>query len=138
MTQLLVNIDVEDLARATTFYCDAFGLRIARRFGDGAVELLGAAAPIYLLAKPAGSAASDASASKRDYRRHWTPVHLDFVVEDLDAAIARVVTAGASAEGGIRRNVWGDIAQFADPFGNGFCLLAFRGAGYDEIAAGTA
>jgi hypothetical protein len=24
--------------------------------------------------------------------------------------------------------------MLADPFGNGFCLLEFRGRGYDEIA----
>ena len=24
--------------------------------------------------------------------------------------------------------------RFADPFGNGFCLLQFTGRGYDEIA----
>jgi hypothetical protein len=26
----------------------------------------------------------------------------------------------------------------ADPFGHGFCLIEFRGRGYDEIAATTA
>src|SRR5690606_20744157 len=67
---LLINIDVDDLARAEAFYRDAFGLSAARRFGDGAVEMLGAQAPIHLLRKPAGSnAAGDA---RRDYHRHWT------------------------------------------------------------------
>jgi len=26
------------------------------------------------------------------------------------------------------------IALMADPFGHGFCLIEFRGRGYDEIA----
>lgn len=131
MTLLLVNIDVPDLAAAERFYCAAFGLSPARRFGESGVELIGAQASIYLLAKAAGSvAAADAC---RDYRRHWTPLHLDFVVEDLDAARQRVVEAGALAEGEVREYLWGRIAAFADPFGHGFCLLQFVGRGYDEI-----
>lgn len=130
---LLVNIDIEDLENGTRFYCEALGLRVGRRF-DGAVELLGSAAPIYLLAKPAGTAASPASSQSRDYHRHWTPVHLDFVVEDLPGAVAQAKAAGATLEQDIRTAAWGRIAMFADPFGNGFCLLEFRGRGYDEIA----
>src|SRR5258708_28395519 len=34
-------------------------------------------------------AASAGSQARRNYGRHWTPVHLDFVVEDLDAAVQR-------------------------------------------------
>ena len=60
---LLVNIDVDDLERAETFYLAAFGLRPGRRFGPHAVELLGASAPIYLLAKPAGTTPRTQSAS---------------------------------------------------------------------------
>jgi len=131
--QLLVNIDVDDLARAEAFYRDAFGLEAARRFGDGAVEMLGASSPVYLLRKASGTAATDATT--RDYARHWTPVHLDFVVVDLAAAIARAEAAGAVREGDVRTARWGRIATLADPFGNGFCLIEFLNRGYDEIAA---
>lgn len=133
MTALLVNIDVDDLARAEAFYTAAFGLRANRRFGDGALELLGAGVPLYLLCKPAGSLATD-DGSRRDYRRHWTPVHLDFVVDDLDAALLRVEVAGARREGDVREEAWGRIVTLADPFGHGLCLLQFTGRGYDEIA----
>lgn len=132
--QLLVNIDVDDLARAEVFYRTAFGLTAGRRFGDDVVELLGMASPIYLLRKPSGSAAGDATSQTRDYRRHWTPVHLDFVVDDLDAALLRAEAAGALREGDVRIASWGRIATLADPFGNGFCLIQFLGRGYDEIA----
>lgn len=74
------------------------------------------------------------AAQTRDYRRHWTPVHLDFVVPDLAAALARARDAGATLEGEPRTANWGRIATLADPFGHGFCLLEFRGRGYDEIA----
>lgn len=109
------------------------GLLVGRRF-DGWIELLGSSAPIYLLPKAAGSPVSPASDQKRNYRRHWTPVHLDFVVTDLPQAVSRAKSAGASIEQDIETKVWGRIAMFSDPFGNGFCLLEFLGRGYDEIA----
>lgn len=135
--QLLVNIDVDDLARAEAFYTAALGLTAARRFGDDSLELLGAGAPIYLLRKAAGTSASATVPTLRDYARHWTPVHLDLVVPDVDAAVARAVAAGAVLEQAARSHDWGRIALLADPFGHGFCLLQFLGRGYDEIAAPT-
>jgi lactoylglutathione lyase len=131
---LLVNIDVDDLARAEAFYRDAFGLTPTRRFGDDGVELAGANAPIYLLRKLAGSRAGDAIDATRDYRRHWTPVHVDVVVDDLDAALKRAEAAGAVREGDVRTARWGRLALLADPFGHGFCLIEFLNEGYDEIA----
>jgi predicted enzyme related to lactoylglutathione lyase len=133
MTSLLVNIDVEDLERASAFYCEALDLSVGRRF-DGWLELLGATSPIYLLPKPPGTPISPASAEERTYRRHWTPVHLDFVVTDLAAALERAKAAGATVERNPQTHPWGTIALLADPFGNGFCLLQFTGRGYDEIA----
>jgi len=130
--KLLVNIDVDDLARAEAFYTNAFDLRPARRFGEAIIELLGAEVPLYLLRKEAGT--SGAGNSKRDYSRHWTPVHCDVVVDDLDAALARALAAGAKQEGAIREANWGRIVTLADPFGHGWCLLQFLGRGYDEIA----
>lgn len=135
--QLLVNIDVDDLARAEAFYAAAFGLRVGRRFGPDAVEMLGGTAPIYLLAEAAGSTASPATPQARDYGRHWTPVHLDIVVEDVDAAVARAVAAGATLEKPPKTASWGKLALMAAPFGHGFCLLQFLGRGYDEIATGA-
>ncbi|MBX3726779.1 MAG: VOC family protein [Xanthomonadales bacterium] len=131
---LLINIDVDDLPRAERFYTAAFGLRPGRRFGDDALELLGGPAPVYLLAKAAGSAAVPEGGAMRDYARHWTPVHLDIAVEDLDAALARALAAGARLERPVAEQRWGRLALLADPFGHGFCLIQFLGRGYDEIA----
>lgn len=127
-----MNIDVPDLEAGTEFYCSALGLTVGRRF-DGWLELLGASAPIYLLPKETGTPVSPASAQARDYRRHWTPVHLDFVVANLEDAVEHAVAAGASLESKIQTHAWGRIALLSDPFGNGFCLLQFSGRGYDEI-----
>jgi catechol 2,3-dioxygenase-like lactoylglutathione lyase family enzyme len=138
MPNVLINIDVPDLAAAERFYTTALELRVGRRLGPGAIELLGAEAPIYLLEAPAGSRAlPDAAAQdcRRDYARHWSPVHLDFLVANLDEAVARAEAAGARRERGIEVAAWGAIAGFADPFGHGFCLIELRGRGYDALVA---
>jgi predicted enzyme related to lactoylglutathione lyase len=130
----LINIDVDDLGRAVAFYTAALGLRVGRRFGAAAVELTGSSAPIYLLLKAEGSRASPATDDHRRYARHWTPVHLDFVVADLDAALKMALAAGARLEEPPATHAWGKIGQLADPFGHGLCLIEFIGRGYDEIA----
>ncbi len=132
MAELLVNIDVDDLERGVDFYTRAFELTAGRRFGKGAVELLGAKSTLFLLAKERGSAAFERGEARR-YERHWTPVHLDFVVDDLDAAIARALDAGARQELEVGHYGWGDVAQFSDPFGHGFCLVKFSARGYDAL-----
>ena len=50
-------------------------------------------------------------------------MHLDFHVDDLDAALNKAVMAGATAEQVFRNPDHGSAAFCADPFGNGFCLL---------------
>jgi len=61
-------------------------------------------------------------------------VHLDFAVDDLDAAMRAVLAAGARPEGDVRKSNWGRIAMFADPCGHGFCLIEFSARGYDAVA----
>ena len=131
--QLRVCIDVDDLDKGIAFYTRALGLTVGRRLGKNWAELLGAQVPVDLLAEKPGTAPIPVAGSLRDYRRHWTPVHLDWPVADLDAAVGRAQAAGATLEGGIREKKWGRLAILADPFGNGFCLLEFRGRGYDEL-----
>jgi predicted enzyme related to lactoylglutathione lyase len=128
---LLINIDVPDAEAATRFYTEAFGLTVGRRFGKDFVELLGWEAPVYLLAKNAGTVG--AGGDLRRYERHWTPFHLDVVVADVDAAVERAVAAGAQLEAPARDAPYGRIAMLADPFGHGFCLLQFSAKGYDAL-----
>lgn len=131
ITKLLINIDVDDLERGVAFYTQALDLRRGRTlFAGTVVELTGADAPIYLLLRPAGTSAADGIRQLRRYRRHWTPVHLDFVVADVAAAVSRAVAAGARLEGAIASYEWGRLATLADPFGNGFCLAELPGGGY--------
>ena len=110
-------------------------MQVGRRFGHDFVELLGADVAIYLLEKPAGSAIGPAGGDTRRYARHWSPIHPDFLVADLDAAIANAIAAGAVQEGSTSEAPYGRLAMFADPFGHGFCLIEFNEQGYDALAA---
>ena len=134
MPGLLINIDVPDLAAGERFYTRAIGLAVGRRLGDSITELTGCDAPVYLIEKPAGSAIGPEGGDRRRYGRHWTPVHADFTVADLCEAIARALAAGAVQEGETLDLPYGRQAMFADPFGNGFCLIEFNREGYDAIA----
>ncbi|RZA25064.1 MAG: VOC family protein [Proteobacteria bacterium] len=135
---LLINIDVEDLVIAEEFYKNAFAMTSKRRFGTSGLEMEHQGFAVYLLEKEAGTkpfADADCDAL-RHYDRHWTPIHLDFVVDDLEEALKKAEKAGAIRRKGgvIREHKWGRIAELSDPFGNGFCILQFVGRGYDEIA----
>lgn len=131
---LMINIDVPDLEAALRFYTSAFGLRVGRRFGTDFAELLGWPATLYLLTKAPGTVG--AGGDRRRYDRHWTPVHADVVVDDLDGAVARAVGAGAVLEAAARDAPSGRIAMLADPFGHGFCLVPFIRQGYDALLNG--
>jgi predicted enzyme related to lactoylglutathione lyase len=131
--QVLINVDVDDLDKATNFYETAFGLKVGRRFGADGVEMLGSSAPIYLLVKAAGTAASSTTNLRRSYGRHWTPVHLDFVVDEIESAVRQAVDAGARLENAVATHKWGRLALMIDPFGHGFCFVQFLGRGYDEV-----
>jgi predicted enzyme related to lactoylglutathione lyase len=130
----LVNLDVDDLEKAVGFYSSAFGLKVGRRFGTFGVEMLGSSVPIYLLVKSRGTRASDTTSQPRSYERHWTPVHLDFVIDEIQPVVQRAIAAGARLEQPITATKWGKLALMADPFGHGFCFIEFLGRGYDEIA----
>jgi predicted enzyme related to lactoylglutathione lyase len=127
-------IEVADLERGIAFYCDGLGLTLKRRLGPNWIELDGANLPIFLLGnRPLVAELGDIQA-ERNFARHWTPVHLDFVVADLDAVVTRLTGLGASLDRAIQQAEYGRMANMADPFGNGFDLIEFSGAGYDAVS----
>jgi predicted enzyme related to lactoylglutathione lyase len=71
--------------------------------------------------------------ARRHFDRHWTPVHLDVVVDDIDATVARALEAGATLDREIQERPYGRMANKADPFGHGFCLLQMSARGYDAL-----
>jgi predicted enzyme related to lactoylglutathione lyase len=133
LMNFLINLAVDDLEQAVDFYAAVFGLQVGRRLGRFAVEMLGGPTPIYLLLKEPGTPASPTeNAQRRSYERHWTPIHLDFVVEDIESAVRKAIAHGAQLERPAATHEWGKLALLADPFGHGFCLIQFLGRGYDE------
>lgn len=130
---MLLNVDVPDIDAGVAFYTAALDLTLGRRFDDDFVELLGGPVPIYLLRKGAGTSIGPAGGDWRRYERHWSPIHPDFVVDDIAVAIRRAQSAGAVQEGETCEAPYGKLAMFADPFGHGFCLIEFNAAGYDAL-----
>ena len=120
--RVLVNIDVPELAPAIEFYEAAVGVKLARLLDDDVAELEYGSSSLYLLCKAVNSQATPAG-DVREQGRHWTPVHVDFVVGDIDAAVTRALAAGAKRESD--RIDWrgSKCVTFSDPFGNGFCLI---------------
>lgn len=127
-------IEVTELAAGIDFYCRGLGLTLRRRLSPSWVELAGANLPIFVLADRPPVADLGSRQIARSYERHWTPVHLDFIVDDLDETISQLVALGASLDRDVKSCEYGRIANMADPFGNGFDLIEFSGAGYDAVS----
>jgi predicted enzyme related to lactoylglutathione lyase len=123
MIRIEICIDVPDLERGICFYAEAFGFAKISEPYPGVAFLEAGAAAITLLEKREQTRPSSHTRDVRHYDRHWTPVHLDFHVENLQAALDQAIRAGAVKEQEIEDPVHGSIAFCADPFGNGFCLL---------------
>jgi predicted enzyme related to lactoylglutathione lyase len=118
-----VSIDVPKLEDGLSFYRDALGLiEIARPIATYAILKCGDA-QIGIMEKTAGTKPAQGSEDLRRYERHWTPVHIDFHVDDLDAVLARAVKAGAKCEHKFEMPGRPPIAFCSDPFGNGFCIV---------------
>ncbi len=122
MIKISVSIDVSSLEVAETFYIQALGCKKVRNQGSNMVVLSVENADIYLLKKEPGTKPLKSDHVVRNYKRHWTPVHLDFLCEDVDERVSKILKFGGTHEGGDRGD-WGAIAYCADPFGNGFCLI---------------
>ena len=117
--RIVVNIDVPELSSAIEFYCSALGLKHSRKMNDDVAELTGASSVIYLLQNPSGSKAASTLSEARTYSRHWTPVHIDFVVDDIEEATEKALTAGASRESECVEWNGSKCITFSDPFGHG-------------------
>jgi len=119
-----VSIDVPSLAEGIAFYCAAFGFSKKSEPVPGVVAVLaGLNVELVLLEKQAGSQPSPQTKDRRTFERHWTPVHLDFHVDDLHAALEKVEALGAKREQVFENPEHGSAAFCSDPFGHGFCLI---------------
>jgi predicted enzyme related to lactoylglutathione lyase len=115
-------IGVTELEHGIAFYTQGIGLRFRRRLRPNWVELEGASVPIFFLV----------SNRPQGFVGPWT-VHLDFVTDDLDAAVQQAQDAGAVLDRALQEREWGRMANMTDPFGNSFDLIEFAPGGYDNI-----
>lgn len=122
----MVTIDVPQIDAGLAFYRDALGLAEVARPLPTYVVLQCGTMRLGLMEKLAGSKPAPGSADVRRYERHWTPVHIDFHVDDFEGALARTLQAGAMCEQKFAGGEHAPIAFCSDPFGHGFCILGNR------------
>ena len=120
--KISVSIDVSNLKQAETFYVEALGCKKVRDQGSDMVVIAVENSDIYLQQKEPGTKPLKASDVVRNYERHWTPIHLDFLCTNVDTVVSKILELGGAHEGG-ESGDWGSIAYCADPFGNGFCVI---------------
>ncbi len=119
-SKVSLSIDVGDIQQAPAFYTQALGCHFKTRYSDDWQVVEFGGLDIHLQEKAAGTVA--AGEHRRDYQRHWTPVHLDFTVDDIRPACDAIEEAGGLVEDQ-SFSAQADIANCADPFGNGFCVI---------------
>jgi len=121
MAKISVCIDVAEMDKAIQFYTKALGCELVKK-GPEYSELIADGLTIYLGENAAGTNPLIDGDAIRNYNRHWTPIHLDFTVSNLEECVSSVIRLGGVKEEE-KRGDWGSIAFCADPFGNGFCVM---------------
>jgi len=121
--KVIVSLDVPSIDEGLKFFGEAFGFVETSRPHPGYAVISAGDSTIGLLAKPAGSLPAPGSDDVRRYERHWTPVHIDFRVDDFEAALERALSAGAKSEQVHRVEGYPPVAFCSDPFGHGFCIV---------------
>ena len=123
--KLEICIDVDDVDRVVEFYGRGLGLTVVEHRPEWAKVML-EHQTFWIMKIPAGPKGQIV----RDYRRHWTPVHLDFIVDDIDSAVRRALDAGGRLDRDIQRGdpepgnpASVDLANLSDPAGNGVDLV---------------
>jgi catechol 2,3-dioxygenase-like lactoylglutathione lyase family enzyme len=124
--RLSVTIDVPKIDEGLQFYRDALGLvEVARPIASYVILDCGGS-QVGLIEKAAGTVPAKGSGDVRRYERHWTPVHIDFHVDDFEATLAKALSAGARCEQKFEGGRRPATAFCSDPFGNGFCIIGPR------------
>jgi catechol 2,3-dioxygenase-like lactoylglutathione lyase family enzyme len=123
MISVSVSVDVPSLEEGIRFYREAFGFESVSEPHPGVAVLRASGAQLLLLAKGAGTTPCPAPGVTRHYDRHWTPVHIDFHVDEFTPALERAISAGATQEHLFEVQGRPSVAFCCDPFGHGFCLI---------------
>ena len=126
MISVSVSVDVPSLEEGLRFYGAAFGFTKTSEPYPGVAVVQSGDAQLLLLAKSTGSAPCPHTDETRHYDRHWTPVHIDFHVDEFRATLAKALAAGAKQERLFEIPGRPAVAFCSDPFGHGFCLIERR------------
>lgn len=110
----VVYLYVRDLERSCAFYRDVLGVALEQADENWAEATLGSTR-FALHRLHAGTP-----------EPHSGTIHLDFEVEDIDAAAARLLVAGVDVHE-LRREAYGSHCTFVDP--DGYELELFQPAG---------
>ncbi len=119
--EFAICIDVDDVARAVDFYGRGLGLTVVEQHPEWA-KVMSNEQTFWIMKTLSGPSGQ----ISRDFRRHWTPVHLDFVVDDIDSVVQRALENGGQLDREIQRGERGDLANLSDPAGNGVDLFRPR------------
>ena len=120
MSSIIICIDVSHLEQATNFYTQVFDCSVIESH-DTHNKIQFKEIEFYLAERKEGSIAIPNTSIERSYKRHWTPVHLDFKITDSEKTVKKIIKLGGSHEG-TKTGDWGRFDFCSDPFGNGFCL----------------
>ncbi len=126
MISMSVSIDVPNIEEGLRFYGEVFGFVKVSEPYPGVVVVRADNAELLLLSKASGSVPCPHVDAKRDYDRHWTPVHVDFHVDDFKLSLEKALKAGAKQEQLFEMPGRPAVAFCSDPFGHGFCLIERR------------
>lgn len=124
MSRISVCIDVSNIEIAIKFYTQALGCELVKE-GEEYTELSFDGLKMYLAKRDSGSNPLIVGESSRNFERHWTPVHLDFHVSNIESCVDKINELGGKKEGESSGD-WGSVAFCADPFGNGFCVMQYK------------
>lgn len=126
MISVSVSVDVPSLDEGLRFYGEAFGFIKESEPYPGVAVVRSGDAHLLLLAKSTGSVPCQHTTDTRHYNRHWTPVHIDFHVDEFHLTLAHALTAGAKQEHLFEMPNRPAVAFCSDPFGHGFCIIENR------------
>ena len=107
-----VVIDVNDLERVSAFWGDLLGGEPSEPRSGGDWVTVGSLGHLWLVLQRVP-----------EFKMAKNRVHMDFLVDEVDRAIAHIVGLGGSKVSG--RGVGGAVTM-ADPEGNEFSIGAFR------------
>jgi catechol 2,3-dioxygenase-like lactoylglutathione lyase family enzyme len=121
--RMSVSLDCPSLEAGIAFYGAVFGFQVTSRPYTGLAGLAAGDQRLLLIERTENTLPYPNSSHGRSYARHWTPIHLDFHVTDVESVRDRALAAGAKLEAWHERPGKPGVAFMSDPFGHGFCLI---------------